>query len=106
MSSRSIVLGLTLAATAAPLAAAAPPPTRTPEDAIVAVKKVLNKNTKKCKLDWARVDAQGYAGKWDIEVTVRSSKSGGGSARWKIGYGYPVAQNKLAKKIANGCGRR
>ena len=105
MSSRSIVLGLTLAAIAAPAVAAASPPTRTPEDAIAAVKKILNKNTKKCKLDWARVDAEGYAGKWDVDVTVRSSRSGDGRASWKIGYGYPVAQNKLAKKIANGCGR-
>jgi hypothetical protein len=105
VSSRSIVLGLTLVATSAPVAAAKPQPVRTPEDAIAAVKRVLKKNTKKCKLDWARVDAEGYAGKWDVDVTIRASRAGNGIAHWKIGYGYPIATNKLAKSLAKGCGR-
>ena len=105
VSSRALILGLTIAATAAPAMADQPPPVRTPKQAIAAVKRVLKQNTRKCGLDWARTDAEGYAGNWKVSVTVRSSRAGAGVARWLIGDGYPVARNGLAKKIAHGCGR-
>src|SRR4051812_26018536 len=103
VSRRSIALGLTLAAVMATSAVADPPPARTPEDAIAAVKRAIKKRTKQCRLDWSRVDASGYAGNWTVDVTVRSSRAGKGVGRWTIGYGYPVARNKLAKAIAGGC---
>ena len=103
MSSRGFILGITLAAVSAPAIAAEPPPVRTPQDAIAAVKKVLNKNDRACNLDWSRADASGYAGNWKIDVTVRASRAGAGVAKWGIGDGYPVARNKLAKAIAHRC---
>src|SRR5689334_2510607 len=106
VSSRSLVLGLTIAAMSAPVAAAQPPPVRTPEDAIAAVKRVLRKHDKDCKLDWSRIDAQGYAGRWRVDVTVRSSRAGAGVAKWRIGDGFPIASNKLARAVSHGCGRR
>src|SRR3954468_11513938 len=105
VSSRTLVLGLTIAATATPAMADQPPPVRTPQQAIGAVKRVLKQNTRKCLLDWARADAEGYAGNWKGKVPFPPPPSGAGLGQWLIGDGYPVARNALAKNIAHGCSR-
>lgn len=103
MSSRSLLVGLTALAFAVPASATTAPPTRTPQQAVDAVKRVVTRNMKRCHLDWARIVAEGFEGRWTVDVKVRSSDAGKGTARWAIATGYPVARNALAKAIAHGC---
>lgn len=88
---------------AIPGTAATPPPTETPQDAVAAVKRVLKRSLTGCRTDWARIDAVGYEGSWTVEVRIRDSKAGKGTAVWFIGDGWPRAKNALAKAIAHGC---
>jgi hypothetical protein len=103
VSSRSILVGLSALAVAVPAAAATAPPTKTPQQAVDAVKRVVSRNMKACHLDWSRIVAEGFEGNWTVDVKVRSSEAGKGTARWTIGTGYPVARNAMAKKLAHGC---
>lgn len=103
MSSRSLLVGLAALTVAVPASAATAPPTRTPQQAVDAVKRVVTRNMKRCHLDWARIVAEGFEGKWTVDVKVRSSDAGKGTARWAIGTGWPVAKNNLAKAIAHSC---
>ena len=104
MSSRGVLIGVIVAmATSPALAASGPPPTNEPQDAVTIVKRIVTRHMKACKLDWARIDAEGFKGNWTIDVQVRSSRSGKGIARWHIGSGWPVARNRLAKAISYDC---
>ncbi len=84
-------------------AVAAPPAYETPQDAVAAIKRILKKSETRCATDWARIDAIGFEGAWQIDVRIRGSKAGKGRAQWKIGEGWPVATNPLAKALAKGC---
>lgn len=102
---RTLTIALSSAAAAAPALAAAPPTTETAEQAVAAVKRVLQHTAKPCRDDWARIRAVGYEGHWQVTVRIRSSRAGHGAARWTIGDGWPVARNALAKAVAHGCRR-
>jgi hypothetical protein len=94
-----------LAAATAPAFAASAPPIDEPQDAVAIVKRIVTRHMKPCKLDWARIDAEGFKGNWNIDVKVRSSRAGKGIARWHIGKNWPIARNKLAKAISHDCPR-
>jgi hypothetical protein len=100
---RTLLIALTSAAVSAPSLAATAPPTRTPEQAVAAVQRILQRTMKPCRDDWARIDAHGYTAHWTVRVRVRSSRAGSGNARWAIGKGWPVARNALASALAHGC---
>jgi hypothetical protein len=102
VSRRLLLVGL-LALAAGPAAAATPPDPQTPEEAITVVKRILKKSVKACGTDWATIDVVGYRRDWKITVKVRESAAGRGAAKWKIGRGWPVATNALAKAVARGC---
>ena len=91
-----------LAATVPALGAGAPP-IKTPQDAVAIVKRILTRHMKACKLDWARIDATGFEGDWNVNVKVRTSRAGAGTARWHIGDSWPIARGKLAKAIVHDC---
>jgi hypothetical protein len=103
VSSRGALIAVLIAVSAAPSLAATAPPTREPQDAVAIVKRILNRHMKACRLDWARVDAEGFEGHWNIDVTIRGSRAGKGTARWHIGTSWPIARNKLAKAIVHDC---
>ncbi|MFL5845777.1 MAG: hypothetical protein ACJ762_13905 [Solirubrobacteraceae bacterium] len=103
MGRRTLIITLTAGALAAPATAAKAPPTRTPQDAVDAVRTVVKRTMKACKTDWATIHAVGYAGSWTITVKVRDSKAGAGTGHWFIGNGWPRAENALAKAIAHRC---
>ncbi|MCW2968183.1 MAG: hypothetical protein JWM71_1955 [Solirubrobacteraceae bacterium] len=105
MSSRRLSLAVfaTLAIGGPAAAAASAPPVKTPDDAVAAIRRILVRNTKPCKLDWAKIHALGKPGDWAVTVTVRSSKAGKGTAHWKIADGYPSAADTLARALAHGC---
>jgi hypothetical protein len=105
VSSRGAFIGVLIAVAAAPSLAATAPPTRDPQDAVAIVKRILNRHMKACRLDWARVDAEGFEGNWNIDVKIRASRAGKGIARWHIGTSWPIARNKLAKAIVHDCPR-
>lgn len=102
MSRRFLLVGL-IALVAGPAVAATPPDPQTPEDAIAVVKRILKKSVKACATDWATIDVVGFRGDWKIDVRIRDSAAGRGQAKWKIGKGWPVATNALAKALAKGC---
>jgi hypothetical protein len=103
VSSRLPLVGFAALAVALPAAAATPPPSHTPQQAVDVVKRIVNRHMKACHLDWARIVAEGFEGNWTINVKVRSSRAGKGTARWTITDGFPVARNKLAKAITHDC---
>jgi hypothetical protein len=96
-----LVLLIASAGGAAALPAAAE--TRAPQDAVAAVKRVLVRNEKPCRLDWAKIRSRGYADHWKVTVTVRSSLAGAGAAHWTIGGGAPVAADARARQLTHGC---
>ena len=104
---RDVVAAL-VALTASPALAARPgppPAIEEPQDAVAIVKRILTRHMKACKLDWARIDATGFEGDWNVVVKVRRSRAGDGTARWHIGDGWPIALNKLARAIVYDCPR-
>ena len=103
MTGRPALIALLVAAFAAPASAAPPPAYETPQDAVAAIKKVLKRTVKPCATDWARIDAVGFPGAWTVDVRIRDSEAGRGVARWKIGDGWPLAVNPLARALAKGC---
>jgi hypothetical protein len=68
------------------------------------IKRLFAHNTKRCRLDWARIHAVGEPGYWYISAAIRSSKAGKGGAHWTIRNGPPVAHGHLAHAISHGCG--
>lgn len=104
MARRILITTLLVAGLAAPTGmAATPPPAETPQDAVAAVKRILKRSTADCRTDWARIHAVGFEGSWTVEVRIRDSEAGKGTAHWFIGEGWPRAKNALAKAIAHGC---
>ena len=97
-----MLIALLVAAFAAP-AAAEPPAYETPQDAVAAIKKILKRTMKPCATDWARIDAVGFESAWTVDVRIRGSEAGKGLARWRIGEGWPMAANPLARALAKGC---
>lgn len=106
MARRTILAGALALAAAAPAAAATPPPTRTPQQAVDAVRRVVQRTMRACATDWAKISAVGYEGDWRVDVRIRDSQAGDGTARWQIGDGWPVARNALARALARGCPTR
>lgn len=103
MSRRGAFIAVLTGIAATPVQAATAPPTRTPQDAVAIVKRIVNRHMQPCDLDWARIDAEGFEGNWNVDVKVRSSRAGKGIARWHIGRSWPIARNKLAKAISYDC---
>ena len=104
MSSRGAFIAVVLAVGCGPaLAAPGPPPIHEPQDAVAIVKRIVTRHMKPCRLDWARIDAEGFEGDWTVDVKVRSSRAGKGIARWHIGNGWPIARNRLARAISYDC---
>ena len=103
MARRIVLLALIAAGSAAAAPAATPPPTETPQDAVAMVKRILKRTQAACHSDWSRISAVGFEGDWEVEVKMRASEAGEGTARWTIGDGWPVARNKLARALAHGC---
>lgn len=103
MPRRPLAIGLLSLGLAAPAGLAAPQPVDSPQAAVDAIKRVLNRTMKPCHTDWARIDAVGSAGSWKVDVRIRGSRAGKGVARFRIGKGWPVATNVLARTLAKGC---
>jgi hypothetical protein len=98
-----VATAVAVLATAVPALAAEAPPIKEPQDAVAIVKRILTRHMKACKLDWARIGATGFEGDWTINVKVRSSRAGKGTARWHIGDSWPIARGPLAKAIVHDC---
>jgi hypothetical protein len=103
VSRQGVITATVLAVCAVSAPAATAPPTRTPQDAVAIVKRIVVRHSKPCHLDWARIDAEGYKGNWNIDVKIRRSRSGKGIARWHIGKSWPFASNRLATAITHDC---
>ena len=99
---RALALAAVAVALLAPGSVAATEPVPTKARAISMVKKVVRKNSRKCRLSITSVGATRLPIGWRVTVTVKI-RGHRGQAAWHVRGSEPKPADPFAEKIGKGC---